>query len=436
MSTPPSERTFSFLDFAALWGSLGATLYVMPFGSLLVPALSIERAILAAVVAASIGAAVVAAVSVLAARTGASSVELLADLFGPGTARPVALLLLARNVAFAALALALIGDAAELVSERALGAGLRPIWIALFGLAGGSLVLAGPEFVVRKLLRRAGFWLVILVAAAVTLSAYMEFEVPAYLRRPAVGGWPSFWQAVDVMIIVPLLWLPVVADYGRFARSPRSAGLGSFAGLFVATAWFSVLGIIYLPAVDAGDVSGFVVGMKLGMGALIVLLLLQADDVVANLYPAREALRSLRLPGLDRLSIAVPAIAALLVALTWHLTQLESTVLLVGSAFVPLFGALLGAHLLSNRRAPAVVPVLAWATGFVAYQWISPPGGWWYEAMRWVFSDQLGTAFPLTSEATWLGAVIPAFVLSFAVQLTGTGLAWLSAPPQAVPARS
>lgn len=423
----PEDRRFGFLDHAALWGSLGVSLYIMPFGSLLAPALSLERAILATVVAALIGALIVAAIATIAARTGQTTLELLAGVFGPRSVRPMALLLLVRNVALAAFALALIADSAELVSERALGAGLRPVWAVIFAALGLALVKAGPDFVVRKLLKRGGFWLVLLVAAGITLSAYMEFEVPAYLKRPAVGGWPSFWQAVDVMLIVPLLWLPLVADYARLGRNARSAAGGSFAGFFVATVWLGVLGIVYLPAVESGDIAGFVVGMKLGVAALVILLVLQLDDVFANVNSAVLALGSFRRldQRLASLAVTVLAVAA---AMPFDLVSSEGYFLLIGSLFVPLFGVLIAGQMLEriagDKPVPAV-PLVAWAVGFVAYQWISPSDiGWWRDVMERVFADGLRQPFPLSDEITWLGAAIPSFLAGFAIQMLG---GWMAA---------
>ncbi len=413
------ERTFGFLDHAALWGSLGVSLYIMPFGSLLVPALSLERAILATAVAGSIGALMMAAIAAIAARTGQSTLELLAGVFGPRAPAPMALLLLVRNVALGAFALALIADSAALVSERALGAGLRPLWVGVFAALGLALVKAGPDFVVRRLLKRGGFWLVLLVAAGITVSAYMEFEVPAYLTRPAVGGWPSFWQAVDVMLIVPLLWLPLVADYARLGSNARSAAGGTFAGFFIGTVWLGALGIVYLPAVESGDIAGFVVGMKLGMAALVILLVLQLDEVFANVNSAALALGFFR--RLDQRAVA-PAVTLLAVAaaLPLDLVSSEGYFLLIGSLFVPLFGVLIADQMVPGKGTTAAVPLAAWAMGFVAYQWISPADvGWWRDVLERVFADGLGLPFPLTDEITWLGAAIPSFLAGFAVQMLG-----------------
>ncbi|MDO8616285.1 MAG: hypothetical protein Q7T33_11225 [Dehalococcoidia bacterium] len=420
--TAPAERTFRFLDHFALWATLGVSLYLMPFGSLLVPALSIERAVLATVTAAFIAALLVAAVASLAARSGLSTAGLLAGLFGERASPVLAALLLVRNVVFGGLALSLIAGAAALVSERALGAGLRPLWVIAFGLLGLALLLAGRDFVVRRLLRRGGVWLVLLIATVIALSAYMEFEVPAYLKRPAAGGWPSFWQAVDIMLVAPLLWLPLVADYARFGKSAGSAAAGSFAGLFVGTVWLGVLGIIYLPAVESGDVAGFVVGMKMGVGALVLLAVLQLDEVFANGYSASLAAGSL--VRLDRRKIAV-GVAAITIALAvpFDFLDFEPSVLLLGSAFVPLFGVLIADRLLESAGAGRPfgwAPWLAWVCGFVLYQWITPADiGWWRDAGDAAFGDALGLPFPLGDEATWLGAAVPSFLLGFALQCAG-----------------
>ena len=431
-----ADRRFGLLDYAALWGALGATLYIMPFGSLLVPALSIERAVAATLVAALIAALLIAAVSALAARRGSSTLGLLTAVFGERVSVPLGLLLALRHVVWGAFALSLIAGSAELVSERSLGAGLRPLWVVLFGLAGLALVLAGPDFVVRKLLRRAGVWLVLLVALGVALSAYMEFEVPAYLKRPAVGGWPEFWQAVDVMLIVPLLWLPLVADFGRYARSVSVAARGSFLGLFAATAWFGVLGLLYLPAVERGDVAGFVAGTGLGLGALVLLLLLQTDEVFANAFSARTALGQ-AIPSRARLLSVFVGCVVIALALPFDWLRIEGSLLLIGSLFVPLFGVVLADELggrFARRPAGAALPLAAWGSGFALYHWISPPDAeWWRQAVETLFADLLRLPFPLGDEATWLGAAIPSFVAAFLVQAAGARAVGFIRRPQPEP---
>jgi purine-cytosine permease-like protein len=324
---------------------------------------------------------------------------------------PAASLLAARHLLFAVFALVLIADAAELISERALGAGLRPLWAALFGAAGLALVVAGPQRVSTGM-RRAGLWLVLLVAVAVSFSAYAEFEIPAYLRRPAAGGWPSFWQAIDVMLIFPLLWLPVVADFARLGRDSRSAARGSFAGVFVAAVWFGVLGILYLPATDSGDISGFLVGMQLGLGALALLFLLQIDEIYASAFAAASVFESVR----ARLAPAALFVIAVPAAIFLNVADLEGYVLLAAAVFIPAFAVVIARAVWPAAR-PQAAPLLAWACGFVLYQWITPAEiAWWRDALDFAFGVA-ALPFPLSESATWLGAAVPAFLIAFAVDL-------------------
>jgi purine-cytosine permease-like protein len=413
--TDPGERTFGFLDHAALWGNLGLTFYIMPFGSFLVPSLSLTWAFAAVLVAAVLAALLIAFVARIAAREGLSSAALLESLFSPRSRPAVSLLLATRNVAFTALALAVIADSAALVSDRALGAGLRSLWVVAFAGLGFALLLAGPHFVVRKVLKRAVLWLAVIIAAAVTISAYREFGIPAYLQRPSVGGWPSFWQAVDVMLIVPLLWLPVVADYARHGRSPHMAFSGTFAGLAAATVWMGCLGIVYLPAVETGDIAGFVAAMRLGVGALLLLVVLQLDEVFVNMHSGGVAALALGRRWRPVIAVA-PAVLAVALALPPGALRLEATFLLIGSAFVPLFAVLVAdrGFGVSEARPLPVYALIAWVMGFAAYHWIAPPDvGWWQNVGRWLFADRLGLPYPLSDEVTWLGAAIPSFLLAF-----------------------
>lgn len=428
---PERERTFSLWDHAALWAALGISLYAMPFGSLIVPALSLERAFLATLVAAFLGALLVAGAAAIGARSGLGTAGLLEWLLGPYAGRAAAGLLLLRHVLVGALVLSVIGSAAALVSARTLGAGLRPLWVVVFGAAGLGLAVAGPELFVRRLLRRGGIWLMLLVALIITLSAYFEFEIPAYLRRPAMGGWPEFWQAVDVMLVVPLLWLPLAPDYGRHGRGLGGTAAGTFIGLLIAAAWLGYLGVVYLPATDRGDIAGFVTGMNLSLGALAILLLLQTDETFANARSGGLTLGAL-VPVDIRWATMLAGAASILLATAFDFLRIEGSILLLASAFVPLFGVIMAGQILwaaSGARTSPLWAGMAWLLGFAFYHWIAPSEAqWWLDATRWLFADSLGLPYPLTEEVKWLGAAASSFLLAFALQSLG-GLATLAARP-------
>ena len=64
-------------------------------------------------------------------------------------------------------------------------------------------------------------------------------------------GWPG---ALDLVIAMPVSWLPLVADYARFSKSPRGALTGTWAGYAVANVWCYALGLlVVLPAYYGGN---------------------------------------------------------------------------------------------------------------------------------------------------------------------------------------
>jgi purine-cytosine permease-like protein len=409
VSAPESGRS-GFWEQFALWAVLGASLYAMPFGALLVPALSIEQAILAAATAAAIAGGIIAIVASLAARTGRCTTEILSEPFGSTARLPMATIVLLRHVLIAAFVIIVMTDAAELVSSRALGEGLRPVWVLLFVASGIALARAGGHRAMW-FVRRAWVWLALLLAIGVAASAYAEFEIPSYLRRPAAGGWPSFWQAVDVMLVFPLLWLPVVADFARFSGSPRAATRGAFAGVFLMCTWFGALGILYLPATESGDIPGFAAGMGLGLGAIAVIALLQLDETYVSIRGAVSALEVARVQRKDDIAAVLALAVAVPLALFTHIGDLEAYALLTVSVFVPLFGVAIARSFWPAERNVAA-SISASVIGFVLYQWITPADiGWWRDAWSAVF-DFVALPFPLSDEVSWLGAVLPSFFIA------------------------
>jgi len=76
------------------------------------------------------------------------------------------------------------------------------------------------------------------------------------------------WQGIDIVVGVTVSWIPLAADYTRFARTPRAAFWGTGVGYFVPDVLLLALGPVVLltrdvadapappPAVPAGGICG------------------------------------------------------------------------------------------------------------------------------------------------------------------------------------
>ncbi len=115
---PASARTLGLLDNAALWGNLGFSLLLMVTGAFLVPALGLGEAFLAILIGAVIGNPMLATAAVIGADSGLPMVALLRAPLGIRGSYAASLLALARNVAWGAFALMVMGEAAVGLSRR------------------------------------------------------------------------------------------------------------------------------------------------------------------------------------------------------------------------------------------------------------------------------------------------------------------------------
>lgn len=436
---PADLRRLSGLDVGVLWGNLGVSLLLPVVGAFLVPALGLREALLAIVVGALIGNLMLGAAARIGAETGAPGMVTYRGPLGlRGSYLPTAFNVL-QNVGWGAFELYIIAAAAAGISARVLGPGLRALWVFVFGAVCVLMAVGGPVAVVRTWIRRYAVWLVLGSSAYLTVFMLTTYDVGAFWRAPGGGGFPRFWQGVDLVVALPISWIPLVADYTRFARTGRSAFWGAGLGYFIANVWFFVIGVLLLlgrPGTDPVDPAAFVgalLAIPAGGLAMLILLVDETDEAFANIYSASVSVQNVfpRL-GQRALSAGIGALCAVL-ALVVNLVQYENFLLLLGALFVPLFGVLAADYYVLRRgryeperlygRAAGGVrggALAAWVGGFLVYNWINPGTvSWWQSAMRVLLQDWLSLPVP----ASWLGASLVSFSASVALTLVLVPLA-------------
>lgn len=430
--TPP--RTLSGFDLGVLWGDLSIGLLVMFTGSLLVPALSGPAALAAIGIGGVIGCAALAFVSLAGAREGLPTMTLLRPMLGRrGSFVPTAFNVV-QLVGWTAVELWAMGKVANLVSMTLFGLDMYPAWLVVATVLCGGLALAGPRLVVRVWLERFGVWFLVAAALWLTWSFVREGAVADFLSYvPAQPGLP-FWAAVDLVIVMPISWLPLAADYSRFAKPGARVGRGVFVGYLAGNSWFYALGAILMgwlssidPAVPVAGAS--VVGMGKvvlvfggGLAALAVLLVGETDEAFANIYSAAVSARN-AVPRVSQraLVVGVTLTGAVIALPMKSLDTFETFLYLLGSVFVPLFAVFFVSYFLRGERAVGAADFrwrafIPWGVGFVVYHWCAPyaPSGW-MSGVQQVMGRWLHLPFPLFGGA--LGASIPGFVAAFAVAL-------------------
>lgn len=435
---PSALRQLRRWDVGVLWWNLGISLLVLVAGALLVPGLGLRDAVAATAVGALLGNLLLGIAGYIGGRTGLPGMVLLRAPMGVrGSYAPTALNIL-QNIGWGAFELIIIATAAHEISRRLFGVSAYGFWVVLFGAICTLMAVGGPLVVVRRWIGRYAVWLVLLSTAYLSWYAVTRFDLRTLWGKPGDGSLP-FWLGVDLVVAMPISWIPLAADYTRFARRSRDAFWGTAAGYAIAHVWFYVLGAVFLLSLQAKDLVQAVLAIPAGGLALLILLVDETDEAFANVYSTSVSLQNLFPRASQRaLAAGVGALCTALAA-TIPLAQYESFLFLIGAFFVPLFGVLAADYFVIRRRryeaddlatsSPRTTSrgvrwraVLVWAVGFALYQWIAPtdiPG--WKAALA-ALAGAAGVPFPLSGALPWLGASLPSFLAAFVLHsLFGRG---------------
>jgi putative hydroxymethylpyrimidine transporter CytX len=387
----PEDRQLGAWGFAVLWGDLGIGLLVLLAGSLLVPALSLPQALGAILVGSVIGVTLLGLTGIVGSQTGLPTMVCLRPALGRGGSYVATMINVVQLLGWTVFELVIMGHAANAVVRGLTGLDAPWVWVCGFGTAVIALGLWGPVAVVREWLTKFALGAVVLTTGWLTWRLLAQGSLAAVWTAPAAGGL-SFWGAVDIVIAMPISWLPLVCDYSRFARRPRVAFWGTTAGYLVANVWFYSLGaLILLTMRTSYDPKAFVEAVALLAGPVILLVLLadETDEAWADLYSCAVSIQNAFPRTSVRSLIVALGVVSILVALAFDVTRYEHFLLLIGAVFVPLFGVLAADYFVTarGRYDPAavleasgrggVVPgvrwqgALAWALGTAVYLWIS-----------------------------------------------------------------
>ncbi|BCV20094.1 putative hydroxymethylpyrimidine transporter CytX [Moorella sp. Hama-1] len=381
---PPGERTMNGLDFFLLWAGAGISLAEIMAGGFLAP-LGLGMGILAILVGHVIGNTLFAAGGLIGSSYGIPAMVSTRPAFGVRGSYLGALLNILQLIGWTAIMLIVAARAADSLGQHYLGTSHLQLWTVIIGLATTAWAWAGRRSWPR--LQKLVTTLLILFSLYMT---YVIFRGPGWGHLWATRGDSSlgFGLATDLVIAMPLSWLPLAADYSRFARDNGSSFAGSWLGYFLASSWMYILGLGATLATGSADPIPMMLGLGLGLPALYIIFFSTVTTTFMDVYSA--AISSLDLfSGWDERHTTMAAgLAGTLIALLFPMEAYENFLLLIGGAFCPLFGIVLTDYFIYRRGRLEVdnlfgrgafwytggvnlVAVIIWLLGFLFFQWLT-----------------------------------------------------------------
>jgi nucleobase:cation symporter-1, NCS1 family len=376
---PLDQRTFGLRDHTSLWLSLGVGLLVMQIGAYLVPALGLRDALVVIVLGSILGAGLLAWTAKVGCDSGLSSSGLMHATYGSTFAQLPVLLNIVQLVGWTSFELVVMRDGTMAIARQG-GGFAANYWPLLATLLWGGVVLAlmsgSMVTLVRKFIGRYGLPLVL--ASLVWLSWQFLLKAQAQgfseLWNKAGNGSMGTLSALDLVIAMPVSWLPLVADFARHGRDGKGALRGTWLGYAIANIWCYALGVLVAVTTPSADLVAALLVAQGGLVALGLILIDEVDNAYGDVYSGAVASHSM-LPKLTvrQWGMAMAVVCtALATVLPMH--SLEPFLLMLSSVFVPLYGVILGrlghvsnvADLVGARKVQWTAVGL-WITGIACY---------------------------------------------------------------------
>ena len=404
---PKKHRILGGFDYFILWSSLGVGLLVFSAGSFLSET-PFYHALLAIIIGSIAGSVLLSMAGKIGSDHAVPSLIGIRPAFGLYGSYLAAVLNVIQLIGWTTFEILILSKAAEQLTNMH----VTFVWNIIFGVIITLLGIFGPLFLVKQWLSKFAIWIVY-ASSAIILVTLLFQNLPNVMSGEGKDG--SFFVALDIVIAMPISWMPLVSDYNRFAKTSKGAFIGTLIGFSITNIIFYVGGLLF----GVGDISSIIISIQAILFGFILLVMIvdEIDNAFADIYSAAISSQNIFHNLNQRHLIIGFSIVSTILAIFVSIEGYEQFLFLIGALFIPLFGVLLTDYFVIKRGKyqndmmygnkiikigyPAII---AWAIGAVLYYLLSQ--------LSPIYLAQLPT----------IGSTIPSLIVSSLLYLLITKL--------------
>ncbi|MBU0677122.1 MAG: putative hydroxymethylpyrimidine transporter CytX [Verrucomicrobia bacterium] len=335
-----TERYLTGWDFFILWAGAAICLTEIWAGGLLMP-LGLKAGLAVVILGHIIGIVPLVLGGIIGSRTGAPAMITTRGALGPRGSYLPAVFNIVQLIGWTGVMLWFGGHAAARILPDSSFMGVRA-WILVMGVLTTCWSLVGHGF--WKWLQRVAVILLLILSAVMTYAVFTQYGFTSLLKtRP--NGSLTFMLGLDLVIAMPISWLPLVSDYSRYARKTSTSAAGTWWGYLTASSWMYVVGLCAAVATQSDTPDTMVLDLLASLGlvapALIIVLLSTFTTTFLDIYSNAVTTQSIFPKVNVRTMTFAGGAAGTVIALLFTATQYEGFLLFIGSMFCPLFGVIL-----------------------------------------------------------------------------------------------
>lgn len=386
-----TERNLGGMDFFLLWIGAAISLGEIWAGGLLAP-MGFVGGLLAILLGHVIGNTPMALGGVIGSRHGVPSMVSTRGALGIRGSYLPAVLNAVQLVGWTAVMLWICGHAAASVTPHCGWLGPKA-WIVISGVLTTAWAFSGHR--VWKWLQRIAIFLLVALSVIMSYVVLKHHGISALLSVKPTGSMP-FVQGMDIVIAMPISWLPLVSDYSRYATDTRRSFWGTWWGYLLAGSWMYAVGLCAALASSRETPDSMVINlmasMRLAGPALVIVLLSTITTTFLDIYSNAISTQSIFPKLNERVVILACGLLGTLLAIFFPAAEYQDFLLLIGAMFCPLFGVVLadyfilkkmqyvagelfGGALYQYTRGFHVPAFVAWGCGIALYRF-AVHAGW------------------------------------------------------------
>jgi putative hydroxymethylpyrimidine transporter CytX len=361
------EEKLGFWTYIFLWFGAAVSIAEILTGGLIAP-LGFKKGLLVIIIGHLIGTGILVLGGIIGTREKLPSITSTSISFGVYGTYLISILNILQLIGWTAVMIKSAASSVNLIAKSLWSFDSILIFTMLIGILTALWICFGK--VGMKKLNTAA---VLLLFCLTLLLGVIIFKDKALLSKVGSGS-ISFGGALELNVVMPLSWLPLIADYTRFAKSEKGAAYGSFLGYFLGSCWMFVIGLGVAIVSSNPDPSAMMLAANLGVTALGIVVLSTVTTTFMDVYSAGVSFLNI-MPRLSERSVGITiTVIGTLMASTFPIENYEGFLYAIGSVFAPLFAVLLTDYFIIKKHTKIQANVLinwgavaVWIIGVVIY---------------------------------------------------------------------
>lgn len=214
---------------------------------------------------------------------------------------------------------------------------------------------------------------VLLLFILTLVLGWIIFRSGKLFSAPSGSG-ISFGGALELVVVMPISWLPLIADYTRFAKSEKEGVYGSFWGYFIGSSWMFIIGLGAAIISKNPDPSAMMLAANLGVAAFGIVVLSTVTTTFMDAYSAGVTFMNIAPKLNEKATAIIMTIIGTLVSLVFPIDNYTNFLYAIGSVFSPLFAIVLTDYFVIRKQTKIeegmllnIGAVIIWAIGVALY---------------------------------------------------------------------